>query len=292
LRNQYAGKDKWEVELKKQDDILHNREWKGQSNFLLEKFVTMHRNAFVSMQQCAEHVTFQLPTEHTRVGYLLDAIQTSDAGLQAAIAAVKTDDKPSGKRNHFEKMASYIVPYDPVTKKRQTGGKQTTNISGVDGGEVSSGFGSKQGIGKIGVHLRYHNKQEYSELPVEQCDELREWRKTTNQNGKRKDGGKTKQKWTKGDPKGDSKGNAKGGGKKNIKNMISSAVAEEASKWQKRKNDDDIDSIIMALQVGATQGPEKKKVKFDEVSATTVVNTSALKSIIGRVRNKDGKDQE
>jgi hypothetical protein len=194
LHNQYAGKDKWEVELKKQDDILHNREWKGQSNVLLEKFVTMHCNAFVSIQQCAEHVTFQLPTEHTRVGYLLDAIQTSDAGLQAAIAAVKTNDKPTGKRNHFEKMALYIVPYDPVTKKRQTGGKQTTNISGVDGCEVSSGFGSKQGIGKTGVHLRYHNKQEYDKLPVEQRDELREWRKTTNQNGKQKDEGKTKQK--------------------------------------------------------------------------------------------------
>jgi hypothetical protein len=122
LCNQYAGNNKWEVELKKQDEILHNCEWKGQSNFSLEKLVTMHRNAFVSMQQCAEHVTFQLPTEHTRVGYLLNAIQTADAGLQEAIAAVRTNDKPTGKRNNFEKMATYIVPYDPVSKKQQTGG--------------------------------------------------------------------------------------------------------------------------------------------------------------------------
>jgi hypothetical protein len=42
IRNQYAGKDKWEAEIKQQDDLLHNREWKGQSNFTLEKFVSQH----------------------------------------------------------------------------------------------------------------------------------------------------------------------------------------------------------------------------------------------------------
>jgi tRNA U34 5-methylaminomethyl-2-thiouridine-forming methyltransferase MnmC len=72
--------------------------------------------------------------------------------------------------------------------------------------------------------------------------------------------------------------------------MISSAVPKEASKWQKQKKDDDIDSIIMALQAG-THGPEEKKVRIEEISATTMVNTSALKSIIGRVRNGQEKDQ-
>ena len=97
LRTQYAGRDKWEAELKRQDDLLHTRTWKGQTNFSLEKFVAQHRNAFVSMQQCSQHVAYQLPNEHTRVGFLLDAIQTSDAGLQAAMAQIKTDDGPNGK---------------------------------------------------------------------------------------------------------------------------------------------------------------------------------------------------
>ena len=72
IRNQYAGKDKWEAELRKQDDLIHNRKWRAQSSFSLEKFISQHRNAFVSMQQCAQHVTFQLPNEYTRVGYLLE----------------------------------------------------------------------------------------------------------------------------------------------------------------------------------------------------------------------------
>ena len=38
-------------------------------------------------------------------------------------------------------------------------------------------FGSKPGIRKTGVHLRYHNKNNYKNLSKDQQDELREWRK-------------------------------------------------------------------------------------------------------------------
>ena len=39
LRNQYAGKDKWEAEIKKQENLIHTKKWKGQSNFSLEGFI-------------------------------------------------------------------------------------------------------------------------------------------------------------------------------------------------------------------------------------------------------------
>jgi hypothetical protein len=49
------------------------------------------------MQAAAEHITYQLPNEHSlRVGYLLDAIQCSDAGLQVTMASIKTDKDPDG----------------------------------------------------------------------------------------------------------------------------------------------------------------------------------------------------
>jgi hypothetical protein len=38
-------------------------------------------------------------------------------------------------------------------------------------------FGSKLGIGKTGVHLRYHNSADYKALSKAKQDELREWRK-------------------------------------------------------------------------------------------------------------------
>ena len=59
LSSQYAGKDKWEAEIKRYEQLLHTRMWKGQSNFALERFIAQHRNAFVSMQQAAaKHMTY------------------------------------------------------------------------------------------------------------------------------------------------------------------------------------------------------------------------------------------
>ena len=43
------------------------------------------------MSACAEHIQYQLPNEYSWVGFLLDAIQCADEGLQAAMASVKTD---------------------------------------------------------------------------------------------------------------------------------------------------------------------------------------------------------
>ena len=39
-----------------------------------------------------------------------------------------------------------------------------------------AGFGDKPGIGRTGVHLRWHGENEYSELTKEQRRELNQWR--------------------------------------------------------------------------------------------------------------------
>ena len=39
LTSQYAGNYKWEAKLKRQDDLLHQRQWKGQNTFPLEGFI-------------------------------------------------------------------------------------------------------------------------------------------------------------------------------------------------------------------------------------------------------------
>ena len=83
LVGQYAGKGKWRTELKRQDDLIHTRVWRGQSNFSLEKFIAQHRNAFVSMQQCAEHVAYQLPNETTRVK--VSSAKTPTQGVPAGV---------------------------------------------------------------------------------------------------------------------------------------------------------------------------------------------------------------
>jgi hypothetical protein len=32
LSNQYAGEDKWEAKIKRHEQLLHTRQWKGKSN--------------------------------------------------------------------------------------------------------------------------------------------------------------------------------------------------------------------------------------------------------------------
>ena len=87
------------------------------------------------MRVAAAHVDCQLPTEHTRVGYLLDSIESKDAALNAAIASVEEDQGPTGKRNDFESAVSHILPKDPVQRKKlaaAAGGK--VSVSALDDG--------------------------------------------------------------------------------------------------------------------------------------------------------------
>ena len=76
------------------------------------------------MQASAEHVQYQLPNEHSRLGFLLEAIQCSDPGLQAAMASIKTDNSLEGMRNNFEATAAHLLPCDLVAKKRSSGQRE------------------------------------------------------------------------------------------------------------------------------------------------------------------------
>ena len=180
LTSQYAGNDKWEAKIKKQEQLLHTQVWKGQTNFLLEHIISQHHNAYVSMSACAEHVQYQLPNEHSRVGFLLDAVQCCDAGLQATMASVKTDNGPDGMQNHFEQTAAHLPPYDPVAKKQASGTKHGSALISTMEAESDTTTNvsttvTKPSIGKTGVHLCYHKHHEYKKLTRVQRHELDKW---------------------------------------------------------------------------------------------------------------------
>ena len=127
------------------------------------------------MQASAKYVQYQLPNEHSRVGFLLEAIQWPDPGLQVAMASIKTDNGLEGMRNNFESSAVNLLPYDSVAKKRSSGYKRfPTQISSLM--EVSDATTKKPSIGKTGVHLCYHKNSEYRTLKQAQKDKLSEWR--------------------------------------------------------------------------------------------------------------------
>ena len=279
LSNQYAGKDKWEAEIKRHEQLMHTRVWKGQSNFTLERFIAQHRNAFVSMQAAAEHVTYQTPNSHSRVGYLLDAIQCSDAGLQAAMANIKTDQ--TGLRNDFEATASFLLPYDPVQKKRNDHGTKRgpADISDATGEEAYnvSSFGTKKGTGSSGVPLRYHKKEEYDLLTKAQQRELREWR--MNKSGKSTDGATKKGKFDTA---------------KAIASAVDKKVNEKLKSIEKEKStNDETDAYIASVvdkRLATSAG--KKTVQVSDATATPTptqaVSAPTLKSIIKRAKNNAG----
>ena len=174
ITSQFAGKDKWIQEQRKADELLHNRKWKGTGNFTLEHFIAQHRNAYMTLTASREHNNYQLPLGRTRVQYLINAIETSDAQLLTAIEAVRGDEEADGKGENFEKAAAHLMPACPVARKR--GKKRPVgDISDVQAGETVK---TKLGIGSTGVHLRYHTKAEYAKLNDEQRSELWQYRKS------------------------------------------------------------------------------------------------------------------
>lgn len=223
--NQYAGKDKWEKELKECDDFIHTRKWTGAQNYTLEKFVSQHRTSYISMCQCAEHVDYQLPNEITRVKYLLEGIENSDPTLQAALALVRADDGPNGKMHDFESATAFLLPSDPVSTKRG-GRKRGAHVSFVTA-DIASSSG-KQSKGPVtGVEFRYYELSEYQSLSTEQQDELRAWR-IENKGHKKPKGNK----FTGKDKIGKTKTNA-AAEKKRFKVAVSAAVAAELGKRDK-----------------------------------------------------------
>jgi hypothetical protein len=128
LLNQYAGNDKREAEIKIQDAVLHTRIGRVKATSRSNPLSPITGTPYVSLEANAEHVQYQLPNQHSRVGFFLDAIQNIDAGLQAAIASERTDDGLTGKRSDFEAAATHRLPCDPVAKKRLTGTKRGAGI--------------------------------------------------------------------------------------------------------------------------------------------------------------------
>ena len=233
------------------------------------------------MQQCAIHLKFQLTNEYSRVGYLLDAIETTDASLQAAMALVCNDDNPkNGKQSNFEAISTCLLPHDPIAKKIQNNPSRRgagAEISSIDFSKI------KSGVGTTGVKLGYHKREEYLKLTTEQKQELHVWRESSaNSNNKSKDG-KTAKRPAKYD---------KSDNDKRMKRMISSAIVEEHAKGettpdpdapQNAKDGTYLLSLVQALisSTAATIQPP--------VAATPKPPTVTIQSILKRAATSGPK---
>ena len=116
LLSSHVSADKWEFIIK---TIKTSSEWfmtakRNGKKISLEGFCSSYRSKYTQLVEAAQHVSHQVPNGHTRVGYLIDNIEHSDADLRAAIAQVRTNSQ--GARDDFEKAVAILLPVDPFWK--------------------------------------------------------------------------------------------------------------------------------------------------------------------------------
>ena len=173
---QHAGKYVWEKRIKHSEEYMIQKSWTGQTRKTLVAHIDRHRQAYVALSEAADHVSHQIPSERTRVSYLMNSIDSKDAEVLAGLAAIRQDD--AGMRGNFESAAIILSPTCPVAKKG------TERKVGFDAFTISAAD-AKAGIGKTGVELWYHTKKEFWALPEEQQREVDDYNAT-------KEGGKFK----------------------------------------------------------------------------------------------------
>ena len=141
-----------------------NRKCTGTKAHTLEKHSDRHQAAFVSLSEATDHVSHQIPNNHTRVGYLIDSIDSKDAEVFSGLAAIRQDDQ--GMRENFEQAAVFLAPTCPVAKKLATKGKISFDPS------ISATDGNQSGMGKMDVELCYLKHHKFLDLPQDQRDKL------------------------------------------------------------------------------------------------------------------------
>ena len=163
----HVGINQWEKIERENSTWLINTKWTGKA-YSMENFCSQHRARFQQLQEAAIHLNFQLPNEHTRVGYLLSNVENSNAALQAALANIRQD--TNGMRDEFETAVASLIAVDPFVQNKATKRATPFDISSVS---------TQHGRGpKTGVDLRWYDLDEFKSLSSAQKDELRVWQKT------------------------------------------------------------------------------------------------------------------
>jgi hypothetical protein len=196
IRAQHAGKDVWNKLHKEVESILQTLKWSGTASVTLDQHMGKHRQAYITLTKCAEHIPVDVPNKQSCVTqFLMELITSVNPTVLAVLAAVCQDEQD--KRINFENAFVYLVLIYPIKAKLAKKGKVTFK-AGILGAEAStaSGLGGntkKPGFGMTGVGLQYHKHKDFVKIPKAQKDELTTWQKGNadkNNNGKHPPTGK------------------------------------------------------------------------------------------------------
>ena len=275
LKEQYTGPAIWDRKKADAMEFLQSRKFTGTSNITLEAFLGQHRSTYVTLERCAENINCQLPDERSRVQFLLDNIQAEDSNVKAALSSIRLDDTPNGMRNNFEAAVAFLLPTDPVEKKKSKSKRPIAEVSAADGEEnpAKKTIGThKPGRGKSGVEFRYHTPEEYQALNKEQRAELHAHRK---QNPSEK---KTSKK--------------KGDRKKRFKAAVSSIVQASLKEIEEEKETratekQELQQALIASLKSLSQGDGKSLLNA-KVSAIDTKHTTLSPATLPKSKSQKG----
>ena len=222
----------------------------------------------MNLTEAANHIAYQLPNERTRVTQFLDSISCQDPELLAGIAAVRKDDP--GMRDSFERMATFITPSCPVSRKTRANKRPAAEIS------ATFALGANGKHGNSGVELRWYKRKEYLELTDDQRDELKGWAATQPDNRKNKAAANkaNKSNKTRKATAGSTKGVVTVGSIKFKKLMRAEikAINGKAGHYGPNKKDKESDALISAIKALATATATTASADVGSTKAVTIAD--------------------
>ena len=114
--------------------------------------------------EASSNVQFQVPDEHTCVGYLINNIKYQDANVRAAVTQIRTNSL--GTHDDFDRSVSILLLVDPFTKIPVNKNLMSFEISSVEATKFGRGRRSV-------VDLGWHTSEEFTALNKDQKTELR-----------------------------------------------------------------------------------------------------------------------
>ena len=120
--------------------------YKGTGKYSLLKYATFHKQAYASLQNCANHVNVTMLNERNHVLSFLNSIDNSEPKMIERLEFVHSNDSYLAD---FNNTVNYLMPACPVkaTQTRDNNNNQNSNISALN---------LKSGRGKTSVELCWY----------------------------------------------------------------------------------------------------------------------------------------
>ena len=168
------GSSKWDKILEDAEAYVMKREWNGRNmRFSLRAHVAKHREAHNEMMRASQHVEYELPNEHTRVGRLIKSITSKEPAIVSAITHIQGSQT---QRNDFETAAEFLL----LTAPSAGNVTSTHRVSAINNHKGNNKNGKKGS--ETGIELRYYTKSEYNKLSTAEKKELHQLRNASKGN--------------------------------------------------------------------------------------------------------------